>query len=123
MRLSLTAWSFPACTLPEAAGISKALGIGALDVGLFYRSGLDKALILSDPVAAAAPLSRLGVDIPNYYHLFGDGLEGRNLSLSSAIDHNARDLDQVLRFADAAGISSVFLLPGIVNPGQSRDDA
>ena len=42
MKLSLTAWSMPQCTLQEAAGISKALGINALDVGLFYRSALDK---------------------------------------------------------------------------------
>lgn len=48
MKLSLTAWSFPSCTLEECAGISHALGIGALDLGLFYRSALDKAAILSD---------------------------------------------------------------------------
>jgi hypothetical protein len=57
MYLSLTAWSMPSCTLEEAAGISRALGIGALDVGLFYRSALDKAEILSDPRAAAERLS------------------------------------------------------------------
>lgn len=123
MKLSLTAWSFPSCTLAEAAAISRALGIGALDVGLFYRSALDKAELLSDPLAAAARLSGLGVTIPNYYHLFGTGLEDRNLSLPGTADANARDLDRVLAFADAAGIASVFVLPGIVNPGQSRADA
>jgi hypothetical protein len=43
--------------------------------------------------------------------------------MPGTIDANARDLDRVLTFADAAGIDSVFLLPGIVNPGQSRDEA
>ena len=123
MKLSLTAWSMPSCTLQEAAGISRALGIGALDVGLFYRSALDKGLILSDPKAAAEILSGLGVDLPNYYHLFGEGLDGRNLALPGTLDGNLRDLEQVLTFADAAGIDTVFILPGIVNPGQSRDDA
>lgn len=123
MRLSVTAWSFPSCTLAECAAISRALGIGALDVGLFYRSALDKAAILSDPVAVAADLTKFGIAIPNYYHLFGDGLAGRNLSLPGTIDQNASDLEQVLTFADAAGIGSVFILPGIINPGQSRDDA
>ena len=123
MQLSLTAWSLPACTLTEAAGISRALGVNALDVGLFYRPALDKALILADPKAAAMGLAGLGVAIPNYYHLFGAGLSGQNLSLPGTIDQNARDLEQVLTFADAAGIGSVFLLPGIVNPGQSREDA
>ena len=123
MYLSLTTWSMPACTLEEAAGISKALGIGALDLGLFYRSALDKAEILSDPTAAAARLSGLGVRIPNYYHLFGDGLEGQNLALPGTLDRNLADLSQVLTFADAAGIGSVFILPGIVNPGQSWAEA
>jgi len=123
MKLSLTAWSLPQCSLQEAADISKALGIGALDVGLFYRSALDKALILNDPEAAAAPLASLGVDIPNYYHLFGEGLEGQNLSLPGTIAQNQRDLAQVLKFADTAGIPTVFVLPGVINAGQSREDA
>lgn len=123
MKLSLTAWSFPALTLAECAGVSKALGIGALDLGLFYASALDRGLILSDPKAAALPLRDLGVALPNYYHLFGEGLTGRNLSLPGSIDANARDLAQVMTFADAAGIGSVFILPGVVNPGQSREDA
>lgn len=123
MDLSLATWSFPACTLQEAADISKALGIGALDVGLFYRSSLDKEQILSDPAAAAQRLAPLGVRIPNYYHLFGDGLVGRNLALPGTIDANARDLERVLTFADAADIATVFILPGVVNAGQSRDQA
>ncbi len=123
MQLSLTSWSLPSCTLQEAADISKALGIGALDVGLFYRSALDKDEILSDPGAAAQRLAPLGVRIPNYYHLFGDGLDGRNLALPGTIDANARDLERVLAFADAADIATVFILPGVVNPGQSRDQA
>jgi sugar phosphate isomerase/epimerase len=123
MRLSLPTWAFPACTLPEVAGIARALGIGALDVGLFYRAALDKAQVLNDPKGAAAGLADLGIGFANYYHLFGDGLAGRNLALPGAIDANARDLERVLTFADAAGISTVFILPGVVNPGQSRDDA
>jgi sugar phosphate isomerase/epimerase len=123
MKLSLTAWSFPACTLQECAGISMALGINALDVGLFYRSALNKAEILGNPLAAAARLVGLGVEIPNYYHLFGDGLSGQNLSLPGTLTQNLKDIQAVLTFADAANISSIFILPGIVNPGQSRDDA
>ena len=123
MYLSLTAWSLPSCTLREAADISKALGIGALDVGLFYRSALDKALILSDPAAAAAPLADLGVRLPNYYHLFGDDLAGRNLADPLTRRENLKDFAQVLKFADAAGVGSVFVLPGVVNPGQSRREA
>lgn len=123
MKLSLTAWSFPACTLDECAAISAALGIGALDIGLHYRSALDLAELLADPLAVAQRVSSLGVIVPNYYHQFGEGIAGRNLSLPGTIEQNARDLDRVLTFADAAAISTVFLLPGIVNPHQSREDA
>ncbi|PIV74851.1 MAG: sugar phosphate isomerase/epimerase [Rhodobacteraceae bacterium CG17_big_fil_post_rev_8_21_14_2_50_65_11] len=123
MKLSVTAWSFPSLSLSECAGVARTLGIGALDVGLFYASALDKTQILSTPKAAAMPLLDLGLVIANYYHLFGDGLAGRNLALRGTIGQNEKDLDAVLAFADAAGIASVFILPGIVNPGQSRDDA
>ena len=123
MRLSLTAWSLPSCTLQETADISRALGIGALDVGLFYRSALDKQQILSDPKAAAETVRGLQIDVPNYYHLFGESLEGQNLAQPGTLDANLKDLEQVLTFADSAGIGSVFILPGVVNAGQSREDA
>ena len=123
MHLSLTSWSLPACTLAECAGISNALGIGALDVGLFYASSLDKDEILARPDAAARNVRALGVDLPNYYHLFGEGLTGRNLSRADSLEANARDLERVLAFADAAEIPTVFILPGVVNEGQSRAQA
>lgn len=123
MKLSLTSWSLPACSLAEAVAITNGLGIGAIDVGLFYRSALDKAEIIADPKSVATRLRALDVRIPNYYHLFGDGLEGRNLALPGTISDNISDLQSVLTFADAAGITTVFILPGIVNPGQSRSQA
>jgi sugar phosphate isomerase/epimerase len=123
MRLSVTAWSFPACTLPEAASIARAIGIEAIDVGLFYRSALDKQQILRSPAAAAAELRGLGMPVANYYHLFGNGLEERNLALPGTLDANLADLEKVLTFADAAGVGSVFILPGIVNAGQGRKEA
>jgi sugar phosphate isomerase/epimerase len=123
MRLSLTSWSMPSLTLAECAAVSRALGISALDVGLFYRSALDKAEILADPTGAAERIQALGVEVPSYYHLFGEGLSDRNLSAPGTLDDNQRDLKQVMTFADAARIASVFILPGVVNPGQSRAQA
>ncbi|WP_037277892.1 sugar phosphate isomerase/epimerase family protein [Rubellimicrobium mesophilum] len=123
MRLSVTSWSFPGLTLEEVAGLAKVLGIPSIDVGLFYRSALDKAEVLADPTGAAERLRGLGVGVANYYHLFGDGLADRNLALPGAVEANARDLEKVLAFAEAAGIGTVFVLPGIVNPGQSREEA
>lgn len=123
MELSLPTWSLPSCTLAECAGIARALGVRALDVGLFYRAALDKGEVLGDPAAAAERLRGLGMGIANYYHLFGEGLAGRNLALPGTVEANARDLERVMTFADAAGVGSVFILPGVVNPGQSREEA
>ena len=123
MQLSLTSWSLPACNLAECAGISKALGIDALDLGLFYRSALPKAELLDAPQALASAVKKLGLAVPSYYHLFGDSLVDRNLARRDSLAQNLRDMQQVLQFADAAGIGSVFVLPGVVNPGQSRAEA
>lgn len=123
MRLSVASWSFPALTLPEVAGVARALGIGAVDTGYLYRSALSREAILADPSGEAERLRGLGVAVSNHYHLFGEGLAGRNLALPGTADANARDLERVLRFAEGAGIPTVFVLPGLVNPGQSRDDA
>lgn len=123
MKLSLTAWSFPQCTLAECVAISKALGINALDVGLHYRSGLDRDEILSNPKGVAEKIRALNIATPNYYHQFGEGIVGQNLALPGSIAQNVKAIEAVLTFADAANIASVFILPGVINPGQSRDQA
>ena len=104
MRLSLTSWSLPACTLDEAAGLAKVLGIGALDLGYFYRSALPKADLLADPDRQADRVAALGVDLPNLYHLFGNSLADRNLADPAHRDRNEHDLRQAVRFCRRAGI-------------------
>ncbi|MFN3225576.1 MAG: sugar phosphate isomerase/epimerase family protein [Hyphomicrobiales bacterium] len=123
MKLSTTCWTMPACTLEECAAIAKALGIPALDVGYFYASALDKQAILADPLAEAEKAKSLGIAMPNLYHLFGETLDDRNLALAGTLDQNLKDLKQALTFADAADIATVFVLPGVINPGQSRQSA
>lgn len=125
MHLSLACWSFPSLALSELAGVARAMGIGSIDVGLDGRSALSREVILADPAGAAAELRTTVPDLAfaNYYHRFGDGLAGRNLALPGTVADNVRDLRQVMTFADAAGIDTVFVLPGIVNPGQGREDA
>lgn len=123
MKLSVTSWSFPMLTLPEVGGIAQVLGIPAIDVGLFYASALDKGRILSEPDRYGAELrSTLPVAIANYYHLFGDGLMGRNLALPGTPE-NLADAKAALAFAAAAGAPTIFVLPGMINPGQSRSAA
>jgi sugar phosphate isomerase/epimerase len=123
MKLSLTSWSLPACSLAEAAGISKVLGINALDIGYFYRPALDKAKLLAEPERMADEVKALGIDMPCLYHLFGTTLGERNLADPRHLEANAADLKQAVRFCKRAGVGVIFVLPGVVNPGQGRKEA
>lgn len=123
MKLSLTSWSLRACSLKEAAGIATILGIGALDLGYFYGPALSRDAILRDPDGEGAKVRDLGVTVPCLYHLFGDGLSGRNLANPAEHSGNWADFRVICRFMKAAGIPTVFVLPGVVNPGQSRASA
>jgi sugar phosphate isomerase/epimerase len=122
-KLSLTSWSLRACTLDEAAAISKAIGINALDLGYFYGPALDKATLLAEPDKLAERVQKLGIAVPNFYHLFGSTLADRNLADPGQRAQNEADLKAVARFCKAAGIPTIFVLPGVCNPGQGRDEA
>jgi sugar phosphate isomerase/epimerase len=115
MQLSVTSWSFPACTLDEAWAIARALGFQAMDVGLFYGPALDKAQVLGDPDGAAHDLTSRGIRAANLYWLFGAGLADRALTDPEARAANLADFAAVCRFAGKAGIPSVFVLPGVAD--------
>lgn len=123
MRIGLTSWSLRACSTAEAVGVARALSFTGLDLGYFYGPALSKAAVLADPRAAAAQVRALGIAVPNFYHLFGDTLADRNLADPAAYDRNVADFARVAEFCGAAGIASVFVLPGVCNPGQSRAQA
>ena len=123
MKLSLTSWSLRALSLDEAVGLSKLLGVGALDLGYFYGPALDKAALLADPDAMAAKVRALEIAVPCFYHLFGDSLSDRNLADPANLTANLADFTKVMQFCKAAEIPTIFILPGTVNPGQSRAQA
>ncbi len=117
-KLTLTTWSLPACSLKEAAGIAKVLGIGAIDVGYFFGPG---------PRQGAAP-RRSGARRRR-----GAGARYRSrLPLSPlrrhacrpqprrpapSRDQNVADLKQAVRFCKRAGIGVIFVLPGVCQSG------
>lgn len=123
MKLSVTSWSFPECSLSEVAGLSKLLHINALDLGYFYRSALDKNRIIENPGKVAEEVRNLNISVPCLYHLFGDDIKDRNLSLKETNKRNIRDLQKVVQFCKQAAIETIFILPGVINPGQSRKEA
>lgn len=123
MQLSITSWSFPACSLDEAIGIAQALGIDALDLGYFYASALDRDAILADPAKVANEVRSLPIAVPSFYHMFGNSIADRNLADPANRPSNSRDFAAIAQFCRHAGIPTIFVLPGIVNSGQTRDAA
>lgn len=123
MELTCTSWSFPACKIEEAAGIVRTLGIGALDLGLLYEPALDREKLLGSPEALADDMLALGVKVSNLYYLFGADPADRNLSDPDNLARNVADFEKVIAFCRELRVSSVMVLPGIVNPGQSREGA
>jgi sugar phosphate isomerase/epimerase len=123
MRLSLTSWSFPACSLDETAAIARALGLEGIDLGYRHRASIDRARVLNDPEGYGAELhAGLPLAIPNLFHLFGADRSERHLA--GPIDsRNLGDLRAALRFCKAAGAPTLMVLPGLVEPGQSRRGA
>jgi sugar phosphate isomerase/epimerase len=115
MQLSVTSWSFPACSLDESWAVAQALGFQAMDVGLFHGPALNKAQVLGDPGGAASDLAARGIRAANLYWLFGAGLADRALTDPSARAANLADFAAVCRFAGTAGIPSVFVLPGVAD--------
>jgi sugar phosphate isomerase/epimerase len=122
-RLSLTSWSFPRCTLAEAAAIGRAIGIAKLDLGLLHGPALPKARLLEAPLAAVLQVRSLRIDCPNLYWLFGNGLADRNLADPEARTANEADFRQVLVFAKALGIRTIFVLPGVCSKELDRERA
>ena len=120
MKLSVTSWSFPACTLGECQGIARAIGIRHLDLGLLHGAAFDRARVVADPLGAAQDGRSLGISAANLYWLFGPDPETHAVSDAAALDRNLRELDEVARFAEALKIPTLFVLPGMSRPGRSR---
>lgn len=123
MKISVPTWSFPALTRAETAAFARATGFDGIAVGLLYESALDKVAILANPEAVAEEVLSDGLAIADYYHIFGEDLADRAISDASAFDQNVADLDAVIRFCAAAKIPTAMLLPGVLAPGQSVDNA
>ncbi|MEM8665656.1 MAG: sugar phosphate isomerase/epimerase, partial [Pseudomonadota bacterium] len=120
MKLTVTSWSFPACTLSEAWGVATAIGFTAMDVGLLHGAALDRGAILADPEAAADDLSAKGIKASNLYWLFGASPFERPLTDLRALPKNAADFEKVAAFAKAIGAPTIFVLPGVATPGESQ---
>lgn len=123
MKICTSSWSFTECSLKEAVDISKAIGIHATDIGFFHRPALDKKRLLSNPESYAEEIGRMDFTIPTFYYLFGENLIDRNLANPRFLEENLKDFQQAIKFSKVLGIKNIFIIPGVVNPGQTRQDA
>ena len=125
MRLTLTSWSFPRCTLEEAAGIARALGFEAMDIGAYPGGHLDRDAILRGDLREVERVRSLGLAISNVYYTFGTGFVERALNSPDAEirRRNCADFRRVVEFCAAVACPSVMLLPGVLHAGISRHDA
>ncbi len=123
MKLCTSSWSFSRCTLEEAVGITKAIGLDATDLGYFHGPSLDKEKVLNRTEEYAAYIRGLGIAVPTFYHLFGESLHDRNLASPDSLDTNLSDFRTVVKFCASITAPVVFVIPGMVNPGQSREEA
>ncbi len=123
MKLTITSWSFNALTLGEAWGVARAIGIGAMDLGLLHRPALDRAAVLADPAGTASKVRDLGINASNVYWLFGASPLERAVSDPAALAGNTADFRKVAAFAAAVGAPSIFVLPGVAHAGTPLDEA
>jgi sugar phosphate isomerase/epimerase len=125
MQLSLSGWSFPHCTLEEAAGIARALGFTAADWGAFPGGQLDREAILHHPQGEVRRLLSSGLATGNIFWTFGTGSVGRSLNSPDMAVRatNRDDFKRVVAFCHAAGVPSLMTLPGTLHPGQSHAEA
>ena len=129
IKLAGAQWSWVGASLRESAGIYRALGIGAMDLITAPGMPLDVGEIESDPQAVARrvgeELAGVEVELVNLMTLIGADFEDRALN-SPDEEMRRRNADSVAalcEFAAAAGLKSITLVPGVGQPGMSREDA
>lgn len=123
MKLGMTSWSLPNCNLVEVAGIARVLQLDHIDVGFNHHSSLERLRVINDGDRYAGELSRLDIPISGLYHRFGESIKHQNLADRNYHNENLKNFEKAMRFCQCLGVSNVFVLPGIVNSGQTRSEA
>lgn len=125
MKLTITSWSFPHCTLEEAAGIAGALDFEAMDADAFTGNHLNRAAILKGDPNEAIRVKRLGLTLSNIYFTFGKGFIERALNSpdKKIRRKNREDFKRVVDFCIVTECPSVMVLPGILHAGTTKQES
>jgi sugar phosphate isomerase/epimerase len=122
-RLSGAAWSFVGASLRESVAIWRSLGISAIDLLAVPGLLVDSSEIVSHPNAVAAQIQELHMPVANLIFSFGASFSDRALNDADASvrARNSEEWDGLLEFCRLCSIPSITVLPGVQQPGWSRE--
>ena len=123
MKLSVSAVSFVSCSLEEAAGIARALGLEAINL---VGTGAEDVFggVLHVGPSGVKRVRALRMTVPNLHWGIGSGLQPAINDPDPGVRESNKELYQrAVEFCHEAGILSITAVPGIVHPGQSVRDA
>ena len=110
-------------TLSESAGIWRSLGVQIIDLLAVPGSTVDSTAIIAKPELEAARIRALNTPVANLIFTFGSSFSDRALNHPDreVRIRNADEFDAVIEFCRLAVIPSITLLPGVEQPGWSRE--
>jgi sugar phosphate isomerase/epimerase len=117
-------WGMPLLSRAEGCAVARALGFDGVDVGSIGASDDERRRIIESPREVGEELRTLELPVANFFYFFGSDLRvDRNLGDPGSHAANLADLAQVLVLCEAAEVPTLTLSPGIVNPGQTLEEA
>ena len=124
MKLSISTVSFQSCSVEETARIACALGFEAINlVGISADIGSAGTLYIGDP-SEVGRVRSLGMTVPNLHWGFGASFRPAINDPDPAARAKYKEAyRRAVEFCHEAGILSITVVPGIINPGQSEHDA
>jgi sugar phosphate isomerase/epimerase len=123
-RLSMCIWGMPLLSRVEGCAVARALGFDGVDVGSIGTGEQERRRMLESPREVGEELGALGLPVANFFYFFGSDLRvDRNLADPGSHAANLADLAQLLVLCQAANVGTLTLSPGIVNPGQTLEQA
>ena len=125
LKLAGASWSWVGATLAESVAIYRALGVGAIDLISIPGKSLDTYQIAGHPKKQASLMRGLEAELSNLLMFFGVDFRDRALNSADAAVRRANldTFQRVLEFCAAANCPSVTVLPGVEQPGLTREVA
>jgi sugar phosphate isomerase/epimerase len=117
-------WGLPLLSRAEGCAVARALGFDGVDIGTIGASDDERRRIVESPRQLGEELGALELPVANFFYFFGADLRvDRNLADPGSHAANLADLAKVLVLCGAAEAPTLTLSPGIVNPGQTLEQA